>query len=211
MKTVLRTLLTSLFLLLASTSLSAADSERKTLLIVGDSLSAAYGIDSDAAWVELLRQRLEQEAPDSWQVANASISGETTDGGLRRLPALLETHNPAIIVIELGGNDGLRGFPPDVIRNNLAQLITLSQQHGAQVLLVGIEIPPNYGPRYTTLFTDIYSSLAAEYNIAFLPFLLADVYDDDLMMQADGIHPTAQAQPLLLDNIWPELLTLLEQ
>lgn len=211
MKTILRTLLTSLFFLLASASLSATEGERKTLLIVGDSLSAAYGIDSDAAWVELLRQRLEQEAPDSWQVTNASISGETTDGGLRRLPTLLETHNPAIVVIELGGNDGLRGFPPDVIRNNLAQLITLSQQRGAQVLLAGIEIPPNYGPRYTALFTDIYSSLAAEYNVAFLPFLLADIYDDELMMQADGIHPTAQAQPLLLDNIWPELLTLLEQ
>lgn len=211
MNSVLRSLFISLFFLLAGTSLSAADSERKTLLVVGDSLSAAYGIDSDTAWVELLRQRLEQEAPNSWQVENASISGETTDGALRRLPALLETHNPAIVIIELGGNDGLRGFPPDVIRDNLAQLISLSQQHGAQVLLVGIEIPPNYGPHYTALFTDIYSSLATEYKVAFLPFLLAGIYDDERMMQADGIHPTALAQPQLLDNIWPELLTLLEQ
>ncbi len=196
--------------MLFSFQAQAADAERKNLLIVGDSLSAAYGIDSDAAWVELLKDRLEQEAPGTWNVANASISGETTDGGLRRLPDLLDKHNPAIVVIELGGNDGLRGFPPDVIRNNLAKMIHLSQQQGAEVLLVGIEIPPNYGPRYTTAFAEVYSSLAEEYNLAFLPFFLADVYDGEAMMQADGIHPTARAQPQLLDNIWPELLTLLD-
>ncbi|WP_417549819.1 arylesterase [Methylophaga sp.] len=199
-----------LFLVLFSFQAHADDVERKNLLIVGDSLSAAYGIDSDAAWVELLKDRLEQETPGTWNVANASISGETTDGGLRRLPDLLDKHNPAIVVIELGGNDGLRGFPPDVIRNNLAKMIHLSQQQGAEVLLVGIEIPPNYGPRYTTAFADVYSSLAEEYNLAFLPFFLADVYDGEAMMQADGIHPTAKAQPQLLDNIWSELLALLD-
>jgi acyl-CoA thioesterase-1 len=213
MKTLLatKTLFIYLLFVLFSFQLQAAEPQRKNLLIVGDSLSAAYGIDSDAAWVELLKDRLEQETPGTWNVANASISGETTDGGLRRLPELLEKHPPAIVVIELGGNDGLRGFPPDVIRNNLARMIELSQQREAEVLLVGIEIPPNYGPRYTTAFANVYSSLAEEYNLAFLPFFLADVYDGEAMMQADGIHPTAKAQPQLLDNIWSELLTLLEQ
>ena len=213
MKTALlsRTLFIWLFLLVVSIPVQAADAQQKTLLIVGDSLSAAYGIDSDAAWVELLRNRLEDKTPGIWQVANASISGETTDGGLRRLPDLLEKHDPAIVVIELGGNDGLRGFPPEVIRNNLASMIKMSQQQGAEVLLVGIEIPPNYGPRYTKAFANVYSTLAEEYNTAFLPFFLADVYDAEAMMQPDGIHPTAQAQPQLLDNIWLELLTLLEQ
>lgn len=212
MKTLLptHTLFIWLFLLLLSFQSQAAEPQQKNLLIVGDSLSAAYGIDSDAAWVELLKQRLEQETPGIWNVANASISGETTDGGLRRLPDLLDKHDPAIVVIELGGNDGLRGFPPDVIRTNLAKMIQLSQQHGAEVLLVGIEIPPNYGQRYTTAFAKVFSSLAEEYNLAFLPFFLADVYDGEAMMQADGIHPTAKAQPQLLDNIWTELLALLE-
>lgn len=203
------TLLIWLCLLLLSFQ-SYADQQRKNLLIVGDSLSAAYGIDSDAAWVELLKQRLEQETPGSWNVANASISGETTDGGLRRLPDLLQRHDPSIVVIELGGNDGLRGFQPDIIRRNLASMIELSLQHGAEVLLVGIEIPPNYGPRYTQAFSDVFASLADEYQVAFLPFFLADVYDGEAMMQADGIHPTAKAQPQLLDNIWSELLALLE-
>ena len=212
MKTLLptHTLFIWLFLLLLSFQSQAAEPQQKNLLIVGDSLSAAYGIDSDAAWVELLKQRLEQETPGIWNVANASISGETTDGGLRRLPDLLDKHDPAIVVIELGGNDGLRGFPPDFIRTNLAKMIQLSQQHGAEVLLVGIEIPPNYGQRYTTAFANVFSSLAEEYNLAFLPFFLADVYDGEAMMQADGIHPTAKAQPQLLDNIWTELLALLE-
>jgi len=212
MKTLLptQTLFIWLFLVLVSFQSQAAEPQRKNLLIVGDSLSAAYGIDSDAAWVELLKERLEQETPETWNVANASISGETTDGGLRRLPDLLDKHDPAIVVIELGGNDGLRGFPPDVIRTNLAKMIQLSQQHGAEVLLVGIEIPPNYGQPYTTAFANVFSSLAEEYNLAFLPFFLADVYDGEAMMQADGIHPTAKAQPQLLDNIWTELLALLE-
>lgn len=212
MKTLIptQTLFIWLFLVLVSFQSQAAEPQRKNLLIVGDSLSAAYGIDSDAAWVELLKQRLEQETPGIWNVANASISGETTDGGLRRLPDLLDKHAPAIVVIELGGNDGLRGFPPDVIRTNLAKMIQLSQQHGAEVLLVGIEIPPNYGQLYTTAFANVFSSLAKEYDLAFLPFFLADVYDGEAMMQADGIHPTAKAQPQLLDNIWTELLALLE-
>ncbi len=191
--------------LLLSAPVFADDS--KTVLVMGDSLSAAYGIDSDAGWVNLLRQRLNTEATD-WQLINASISGETTDGGLRRLPDLLNKHQPDIVIIALGGNDGLRGFQPPSIKERLASMIELSQAE-ADVLLLGIEIPPNYGAVYTNAFRDIYSSLAAEYETALLPFMLRNVYDGDGMMQADGMHPTAQAQPKILDNIWPVLSPLL--
>lgn len=181
--------------------------EEQSLLVMGDSLSAAYGIDNDAGWVNLLRQRLNC-VHGQWQVINASISGETTDGGLRRLPDLLDKHDPDIVIIALGGNDGLRGFQPDAIRQRLAAMIELAQPT-AQVLLLGIEIPPNYGAAYTTAFRNIYNSLANDYNTALLPFMLDSVYDADGMMQADGLHPTAKAQPRILDNIWPELSPLL--
>lgn len=179
----------------------------KTVLVMGDSLSAAYGIDSDAGWVNLLRQRLNSEATE-WQLINASISGETTDGGLRRLPDLLSKHQPEVVIIALGGNDGLRGFQPSAVKQRLADMIELSQVE-ADVLLLGIEIPPNYGTAYTNAFRDIYSSLAAEYDTALLPFMLNNVYDGNGMMQADGLHPTAQAQPKILENIWPALSPLL--
>jgi len=197
-------LLTLTYLLL-SAPVFADDS--KTVLVMGDSLSAAYRIDSEAGWVNLLRQRLHNESTD-WQLINASISGETTDGGLRRLPDLLSKHKPDVVIIALGGNDGLRGFQPPTIKQRLANMIELSQP-GADVLLLGIEIPPNYGAAYTNAFRDIYSSLAAEYDTALLPFMLNNVYDGDGMMQADGLHPTAQAQPKILDNIWPALSPLL--
>ncbi|MEX1201538.1 MAG: arylesterase [Methylophaga sp.] len=198
-------LLTLTYLLL-SAPVFADDS--KTVLVMGDSLSAAYGIDSEAGWVNLLHQRLNSEAND-WQLVNASISGETTDGGLRRLPALLGEHQPDVVIIALGGNDGLRGFQPPGIKQRLADMIELSQAD-ADVLLLGIEIPPNYGAAYTNAFRDIYSSLAAEYDTALLPFMLNNVYDGDGMMQADGLHPSAQAQPKILDNIWPVLSPLLQ-
>ncbi len=181
--------------------------DKPTVLVMGDSLSAAYGIDNDAGWVDLLRQRLNGNSTD-WQVINASISGETTDGGLRRLPDLLSKHQPEVVIIALGGNDGLRGFQPLAVKQRLADMIELSQVE-AEVLLLGIEIPPNYGATYTNAFRDIYSSLAAEYDTALLPFMLDNVYDGDGMMQADGLHPTAQAQPKILDNIWPALSPLL--
>ncbi len=181
--------------------------DEQTVLVMGDSLSAAYGIDNDAGWVSLLRQRLNDDH-GQWQVMNASISGETTDGGLRRLPALIDKHDPDIVIIALGGNDGLRGFQPDAIKQRLAGMIELAQST-AQVLLLGIEIPPNYGVAYTNAFRNIYSSLADEYNTALLPFMLDNVYDAEGMMQADGLHPTAKAQPRILDNIWPELSPLL--
>ncbi|MDT8310955.1 MAG: arylesterase [Methylophaga sp.] len=196
-----------LFLTSLLFSVASYASTAKTVLVIGDSLSAAYGIDNDIGWVNLLRQRLNDKSTD-WQVINASISGETTDGGLRRLPALLNEHQPEVVIIALGANDGLRGFQPPAIKQRLAEMIALSQVN-ASVLLLGIEIPPNYGVAYTSAFRNIYSSLATEYNTALLPFMLDDIYDGDGMMQADGLHPTAQAQPKILDNIWPKLSPLL--
>src|SRR5690606_21044126 len=181
---------------------------QNTVLVLGDSLSAAYGVPSETAWVELLRDRIESQDLD-WTVVTASISGETTDGGLRRLPGLLEAHDPTIVVIELGGNDGLRGFPPNVIESNLANMIEQVRDTGATPLLVGMQIPPNYGQRYTTMFADIFPTLSDRYNTVLVPFFLDGIYNQDGLMQGDGIHPTEEAQPRLLDNIWPKLEPLL--
>jgi len=182
---------------------------QSTLLVVGDSLSAAYGVPSETAWVPLLRDRLEREGL-SWQVVNASISGETTDGGLRRLPRLLEQNEPEVVVIELGGNDGLRGFPPNVIEANLAKMIELTLAADATPILVGMQIPPNYGQRYTQMFSDIFPALSDRYEVGLVPFFLKGIYDQEGLMQGDGIHPTEEAQPLLLENIWPELKPLIQ-
>ena len=195
--------LSALFLL----TLPALASQN-TVLVVGDSLSAAHGVPSETAWVELLRDRINSRELN-WTVVNASIGGETTDGGLRRLPGLLETHDPTIVIIELGGNDGLRGFPPNVIESNLANMIEQVRDTGATPLLVGMQIPPNYGQRYTTMFADIFPTLSDRYNTVLVPFFLDGIYDQDGLMQGDGIHPTEEAQPRLLDNIWPKLEPLL--
>ena len=144
-------------------------------------------------------------------MVNASISGETTDGVLRRLPDLLDKNEPAVVVIELGGNDGLRGFPPNVIRQNLARMIEQVKEAGAETLLVGMQIPPNYGQRYTRAFADIYPELADQYETELLPFFLEGIYDQEGMMQGDSIHPTAEAQGQLLDNIWPVLEPMLRE
>ncbi|WP_442915662.1 arylesterase [Marinobacter sp. C2H3] len=197
-------LLAALFVALPA---AAAD---RTLLILGDSLSAGYGVPTETAWVQLLRQRLVDRGLEHWDVVNASISGETTDGGARRLPDLLEKHRPDIVMVELGGNDGLRGFPPDVIRANLTTMITESQKAGARVVLVGMQIPPNYGQRYTEAFAGLYPSLSDRYGTALVPFFLADIYNHDELMQNDGIHPTEAGQPRLLENVWPVLAPLLE-
>ncbi len=178
---------------------------QNTLLIVGDSLSAAYGVPSDQAWVQLLQERLNNNGLSQWNVVNASISGETTDGGARRLPGLLADNSPDVVVIELGGNDGLRGFPPNVIESNLAQMITQVQDAGARAILVGMQIPPNYGQRYTQMFADIFPKLSDRYNTALVPFFLQGIYDQEGMMQDDGIHPSAEAQLKLLENVWPVL------
>ncbi|MEC7378230.1 MAG: arylesterase [Pseudomonadota bacterium] len=182
---------------------------QNTLLILGDSLSAAYGVPSDTAWVQLLRERLDSKGLDSWTVVNASISGETTDGGARRLPGLIEENDPSVVIIELGGNDGLRGFPPQVIESNLASMIEQVQDSGARAVLVGMQIPPNYGQRYTEMFANIYPTLSDRYNTALVPFFLDGIYDQQGMMQDDGIHPSEQAQAKLLDNIWPVLKPVL--
>lgn len=178
-----------------------------TLLVLGDSLSAAYGIEQEEGWVHLLNERLDGEA----RVVNASISGETTAGGAERLPDLLGQHEPQLVLLELGGNDGLRGLPPQQMHSNLAGMIEASQAADAEVLLLGIDIPPNYGQAYRDAFTGVYHDLAEEYDIALVPFLLDGVALEQGMMQSDGIHPTAAGQPVILDNVWPELERWLEQ
>ncbi|MGM0543957.1 MAG: arylesterase [Pseudomonadota bacterium] len=176
-----------------------------TLLVVGDSLSAAYNIEREASWVALLEARL----PDDATVVNASISGETTSGGAQRIDELLGQHTPDIVLLELGGNDGLRGLPPQQMRNNLAGMIEASQSADAKVLLLGIDIPPNYGEAYREAFTHVYHELADEYDVALVPFLLEGIATEDDLMQDDGIHPTAEAQPIILDTVWETLEDML--
>ncbi|MDX1800408.1 MAG: arylesterase [Marinobacter sp.] len=180
-----------------------------TLLVLGDSLSAGYGVPTGQGWVTLLQKRLDQTLSARWTVVNASISGETTDGGLRRLPGLLEQHHPDVVLIELGGNDGLRGFPPSVITDNLTRMIKLCRQAGARVLLAGIQMPPNYGPGYTRAFAAIYPTLAQSLSTSLVPFILDGIYDRPELMQGDAMHPNAEAQPRLLDNVWPVLKPML--
>lgn len=198
-----------LLVMLVAWPLNAA--ERPIVLVVGDSLSAAYGIEQDAGWVNLLHRHLGDKA----EIVNASISGETTSGGATRLPGLLRQHVPDIVLVELGGNDGLRGLPPTQMRNNLSTMIEASQAANAQVLLVGIDIPPNYGEAYRRAFTGVFKELAEQHQLALVPFLLEDLLDDAVLdlnlMQDDGIHPTAAAQPRLLETVWPELAPLLER
>lgn len=179
-----------------------------TLLVVGDSISAAFGLDSRQGWVALLEERLGEEGLEH-SVVNASISGDTSSGGLARLPALLAEHRPELVIIELGGNDGLRGQPVAQLQQNLAAMIELSREAGAQVLLLGMRLPPNYGVRYTTAFAQVFEDLAQQGNLPLVPFFLEGVGGVATMMQADGIHPTAQAQPTLLENVWPTLRPLL--
>ena len=178
--------------------------EQRRILVFGDSLSAAYRIDEQSGWVALLQQRLDEQGMP-FRVINASVSGETTVGGAARLPAMLETHQPDIVILELGGNDGLRGLPVTSITQNLQHMIELSQASDAQVLLIGIQIPPNYGPRYTTPFYQQYQELADRYDLNLIPFLLEGIADNRALMQDDGIHPTAEAQPMVLDIVWPAL------
>ena len=175
----------------------------KTILILGDSLSAGYGIETTQGWVHLLQQRLEQQYPKQHKVVNASVSGETTSGTLARLPKLLQTYQPEVVVIELGGNDGLRGQPPQMIQKNLAQLIQLSQRQKAQVLLFGMKIPPNYGTAYSKAFENNYKVVSQQYKVKLLPFFLEGVAGHQNLIQNDQIHPNAKAQPMLLNLAYP--------
>jgi len=179
-----------------------------SILVIGDSISAGFGLDSSAGWVDLLEQRLKQQAI-SRRVINASISGDSSAGGLSRLPELLSAHQPAIVIIELGGNDGLRGQSIAELQQNLTRMIKLAKDDGAAVLLLGMQLPPNYGKRYTRSFAGVYQDVARQQEITLVPFFLAGVGAVDGMMQADGIHPNARAQAQLLENIWPFLRPLL--
>ena len=182
----------------------AETDKHKSILILGDSLSAAYGIPTEKSWVNLLSQQLSNQHK-SYTLVNASISGDTTDGGLQRLPKLLSHHTPAIVLIELGANDGLRGFPLNLIQNNLTQLVKQSQASGATVLLAGMKIPPNYGRHYTTGFHQLYHRVAKENDAVLIGFLLDGIADNPALMQADRIHPTVEAQPLMAKKIWEAL------
>jgi acyl-CoA thioesterase-1 len=180
----------------------------RTVLVVGDSLSAAFGIDARAGWVTQLEQRVRESGHD-YKVINASISGDTTASGLARLPALLATHKPAVVIIELGGNDGLRGLSLDQMRHNLTRMAARAKASGARVLLVGVDLPPNYGTRYTDRFRRIYQDTARSQQVVLVPSILTGVGGQQALMQADGIHPTAAAQTRMLDNVWPALQPLL--
>ena len=200
-----------LFVVLSFFSVGAQAQESTPKIVVfGDSLSAAYRIPSEEGWVNLLAQRIAEKG-FHYTVVNASVSGETTDGGLSRLPATLATHNPEIVILELGGNDGLRGLPVSNIKKNLEEMVAMSQEAGAVVLLAGIQIPPNYGPRYTDPFTSQFEEIASTMSLPFVPFLIDGIAQNPDLMQDDGIHPIAEAQPMVLDNVWPVLLPLLEE
>ena len=180
------------------------------ILVLGDSLSAAYGIRLEQGWVALLQERLKAEGYGH-RVVNASSSGETTGGALARLPRALATHRPAVVVIELGGNDGLRGLPIAEVRANFDDLIRLSREAGARVLLIGMRVPPNYGPAYTTAFHELYGELATRHRLPLVPFFLDGVALDDALMLEDGLHPNAAAQPKLLELVWPRIAPLLRR
>lgn len=187
---------------------SASAQSGPVVLVLGDSISAGYGLPSGAGWVSLLEKKLAAEHYPQ-RVVNASISGDTTAGGRERLPALLERYRPAVTVIELGGNDGLRGGSLEAMRANLDAMVAAAQKAGSRVLLVGIRLPPNYGPAYVQRFAAIYSEVAKARNAALAPFLFEGFGADDAMFQSDRIHPVAAAQPRLLDNVWPSLESLL--
>lgn len=189
----------------------AQPAQTRTLLVVGDSLSAEYGLARGSGWVALLQQRLQGRQPP-WRVVNASISGETTSGGRSRFEALLRQHQPKLVLLELGGNDALRGLPLSSTQDNLRHMLQSTQAAGAKAVLLGMQVPPNYGKRYAEEFRTLFETLARSERVALVPFFLrgvADAPDPLALFQADRIHPTAQAQPLLLDNVWPVVQPLL--
>lgn len=186
------------------------EKSQPVILVIGDSLSSGHGIDPDKSWVSLLRHRLKQKS-FPYQLVNASISGDTTYNGLRRLPPLLSEYQPAYVIIELGGNDGLRGLSLATMKKNLSEMIDLSQQHQARVLLTGIRIPPNYGKKYTQAFYDIYLTLSRQYRIPLIPFLLDQIGGKSNLMQNDGIHPTQEAQVIILENAWPFIEAMIKR
>ena len=179
------------------------------MLILGDSLSAGYGMDSDQSWVHLLGLRL-IDTGHTYRILNSSISGDTTQGGLARLPRLLDRYQPRIVIIELGGNDGLRGINPGITRANMTSMVQSSQQSGAKVLLAGIKLPPNYGADYIEQFESMYANLAREYDTLLVPFFMDGAVFKPGLLQADGIHPNEKGQPVLLENVWNVLQPALD-
>lgn len=198
-----------LVLLITACMATCAYSAPKTLLVVGDSLSAEYGLARGTGWVALLEQRLKEQKIDT-TVVNASVSGETTSGGRTRLPALLEKHKPNVVVIELGANDGMRGLPVPAAEDNLRAMVNASRKAGAKVLLVGMRMPPNYGRDYAERFYAMYGALSKETRVPLAPFMLDGVAQNPDLFQPDRLHPLAQAHPTILTNIWPHLQPILK-
>jgi acyl-CoA thioesterase-1 len=188
--------------------LPAAHGAEQTIVVVGDSLSSGYGIAAEQSWVAMLEDRLQAEGY-GYRIVNASIAGDTSAGGLARLPRLLSAHDPELVLIELGGNDGLRGQPVATLRNNLAKMIELSYQSGADVVLAGIQLPPNYGAKYTQALAAVYPELAERFDAPLIEFILEDVALNRDLMQPDGIHPNAAGQKVVFDNVWRVLGPLL--
>jgi acyl-CoA thioesterase-1 len=195
----MRIKLTFLMLLAAAAAQAAS---APTVLVFGDSLSAGFGIDVDQSWPALLQSRLESQGYEH-RVINASISGETTEGGATRIASALENFNPELVILELGGNDGLRGFPPERMKANLQTIIETTRANGAAVIMLGIRIPSNYGPRYTGAFENVYRELAEQSGVLWIEFFMEGIALNEELMQDDGIHPNAKAQSILLDNAWP--------
>ena len=193
----------SSYLVLLALCLSPTWVFAKTVMVLGDSISAGYGIEPQQAWVNLLQKRLDQQYPKQHKVVNASVSGETTSGALARLPKLLQTHKPNVVVIELGGNDGLRGQPPLMIQKNLAQLIQQSQKANATVVVLGMKMPPNYGTAYSKALENNYKVVSQQYKVKLLPFFLEGVAGNKSLMQKDLVHPNGKAQPILLNLAYP--------
>lgn len=191
------------YLAMFSLCLIPAVVSAKTIMIVGDSISAAYGMQAEQGWVYLLQKRLDQQYPKKHKVVNASVSGETSSGAVARLPKLLQTYKPQIVVIELGGNDGLRGQSPLLIQKNLANLIQQSQHAKATVVVLGMKIPPNYGTAYSQAFEKNYSIVSQQYKVKLMPFFLTGVAGNKNLMQSDLVHPNAKAQSILLNNAYP--------
>jgi acyl-CoA thioesterase-1 len=191
-------------------ALQDAVASDRTILVFGDSLSAAFGLRPEQGWVALLETRLKTQGY-GYELINASVSGETTAGGLERLPRALQLHQPGTVILELGANDGLRGLPLEAMRDNLSHMVRMAQAKGAHVLLVGIQIPPNYGPRYTEEFARVFPEVANQYHLPLVPFLLAGVALDPTRMQEDGMHPNAQGEPPMLDTMWHYLKPLLKK
>lgn len=197
------------FLFIVIVSLMSMTATAKSIVVLGDSISAGYGIEVTQGWVTLLQKKLNEKGAEHI-IHNESISGDTTAGGLARIDQALTAHKPDVVIIELGANDGLRGLPPTLIKSNLAEIAHRAQQTGAKVLLLSMKIPPNYGKRYINLFYNIYPQLATELGVPYVPFIMEDVALTEDMMQPDGLHPNAKGQPAIADKVWPQLLPLLK-